>query len=101
MQKPTAELTQHFAGVISNVGNDGAISKPLAGGASATVVGSSLAPEKPELPPIPECTPEIQESSNEDGVILDSLKTAFNRKVKRRNGPPRSRHTESKTEAGE
>ncbi len=101
LDSATAELTQHFAGVISNLGNDGAISKPLACGASATVVGSSLAPEKPELPPIPECTPEVQESSNEDGVILDSLQTAFNRRVKRRTGPPRSRHTESKTEAGE
>ncbi len=45
LDSATANLAQQFAGVIGDLGNDGAISKLLAGGASATVVGSNLAPE--------------------------------------------------------
>ena len=101
LDSATADLTQQFAGVISDLGNDGAISKLPAGDASATVVGSNLTPEKSELPPVPECVREIQDSSNEDEANLDSLQSAFIRKLKRRAGPIRSRHTESKTEAGE
>jgi hypothetical protein len=45
LDSATADLTQQFAGVISDLGNDGAISKLPAGDASATVVGSNLTPE--------------------------------------------------------
>ncbi len=45
LDSATADFTQQFAGVISDLGNDGAISKLPAGDASATVVGSNLTPE--------------------------------------------------------
>ncbi len=86
LDSATADLTQQFAGVISDLGNDDAISKLLADGASATAVGSNLAPKKPELPPIPECVREIQESSNKDEVNLDSLQAGFNRMLKKPRG---------------
>jgi exonuclease VII large subunit len=84
LDSATADLTQQFAGVISDLGNDGAISKLLAVGASTTVVGSNLTPEKSELPPVPECVREIQDSSNDDETNLDPLQSAFIRKLKNR-----------------
>ena len=83
LDSATADLAQQFAGVITDLGNDGAISKLLAGGAFTTVFGSNLTPEKSELPPVPECVREIQDSSNEDEANLDSLQSAFIRKLKK------------------
>ncbi len=83
LDSATADLTQQFAGVISDLGNDGAISKLPAGDASATVVGSNLTPEKSEFLSVPECVREIQDSSNKDETNLDSLQAAFIRKLKK------------------
>ncbi len=83
LDSATADLTQQFAGVISDLGNDGTISKLLADGASATAVGSNLAPEKPELPPIPECVREVQGTPNEERVNLDAFQAGLTRILKK------------------
>ncbi len=86
LDSATVGLTQQFAGVISDLGNDGAISKLPAGGASATVVGSNLDPEKPELPPIPECVGEVQGTPNEEQVNLDAFQAGLTRILKKPRG---------------
>ena len=83
LDSATADLTQQFAGVISDLGNDGAISKLPAGDASATVVGSNLTPEKSELPPVPERVREARGTPNEEEVDPDSLQADFNRMLKK------------------
>ncbi len=83
LDSATADLTQQIADVISDLGNDGAIAKLLAGGASATVVGSDLDPEKPELPPIPECVREVQGTPNEERVNLDAFQAGLTRILKK------------------
>ena len=83
LDSATADLPQQIADVISDLGNDGAIAKLLAGGASATVVGSNLDPEKPELPPIPECVGEVQGIPNEEQVNFDAFQAGLTRMLKK------------------
>ncbi len=98
LDSATADLTQQFAGVISDLGNDGAISKLLADGASATVVGSNLAPEKSELPPVPERVREAQGTPNEEEVDLDFLRVSSKRMLK--NSPVRCEVSTSEAKPG-
>ncbi len=86
LDSATADLTQHFAGVISDLGNDGAISKLLSDGASATAVGSNLDPNKPELPPVPECVREAQGTPNEEQVNMGTFQAGFNRMLNKPRG---------------
>ncbi len=83
LDSATADLTQQFAAIISDLGSDVAITKLLAGDASATVVGSNLDPEKPELPPVPECVREVQGTPNEEQVNLDTFQAGFIRMLKK------------------
>ena len=61
----TADLTQRFAAVLSNLGSNVAIAKLLAGDAPAPATDSNLAPEKSALSRIAECVGEAQGTPNE------------------------------------
>ncbi len=79
LDSATADLTQQFAGIIGDLGNDVAIAKLLARDAPALASASNLALEKPEWPPIPECVGEVQGTPNEEQV-----KAGFSRMLKKR-----------------
>ncbi len=83
LDSATADLPQQIADVIGDLGNDGAIAKLLAGDAPALATASNLAPEKPELPPIPECVGEVQGTLNEEQVNFDAFRAGFNRILKK------------------
>ncbi len=79
LDSATVDLTQKFAGIINDLGNDVAIAKLLARDTPAPATASNLAPEKPESPAIPEFLGEVQGTPNEEQV-----KAGFDRMLKKR-----------------
>ena len=79
LDSATFDLTQKFAGIINDLGNDVAIAKLLARDTPAPATASNLAPEKPESPAIPEFLGEVQGTPNEEQV-----KAGFDQMLKKR-----------------